>query len=66
MKTVGGLKCGDFICEYVGEVIDWPECSKRMAEAKSEGAASAAFYIMELQPGLLIDARSSPKTHSLT
>uniref|UniRef100_A0A061SJB3 Set domain protein 110 n=2 Tax=Tetraselmis sp. GSL018 TaxID=582737 RepID=A0A061SJB3_9CHLO len=57
VKTVDGLKKGEFICEYVGEVINWVECNKRIMEAKSIGSTGAAFYMMELQPGLVIDAR---------
>jgi len=48
------LKKGDFICEYVGEVINWQECAKRLNESTLVGDA---FYLMLLKPGFIIDAR---------
>ena len=39
-----------------GEVITMPECHRRMREAKQAGEPH--FYMMELAPGLIIDARA--------
>lgn len=38
-----------------GEVVDDQECRRRMAQAKDNGQKD--FYMMELAPGLIIDAR---------
>lgn len=38
-----------------GEVVDDIECKRRMAAAKEAGQRH--FYMMELAPGLIIDAR---------
>lgn len=38
-----------------GEVISTVECARRMREAKESGEPH--FYMMEMAPGLLIDAR---------
>ena len=40
----------------VGEVIEDHECRRRMAQAKENGQQH--FYMMELAPGLIIDARN--------
>ncbi len=45
---------GTFIVEYAGEVVEEPECRARMAAAKAAGQPH--FYMMELAPGLIIDA----------
>ncbi|KAK9830440.1 hypothetical protein WJX72_011758 [[Myrmecia] bisecta] len=44
-----------FIVEYAGEIISEVECQSRMAEAKAKGEPH--FYMMELGPSLIIDAR---------
>jgi len=46
---------GDFVVEYVGEIIDDAECERRMWEAKR--ANSHNFYMMELSSEKVIDAR---------
>mmetsp|Transcript_36976 Transcript_36976/g.93364 ORF Transcript_36976/g.93364 Transcript_36976/m.93364 type:complete len:1482 (-) Transcript_36976:452-4897(-) len=52
------IKRGTFIAEYVGEVINWGEVTRRLDSLRrSSGAASNGFYLMELEPGLYIDAR---------
>jgi hypothetical protein len=50
------LSRGAFICEYAGEVVEEAESRARMAAAKAAGQAH--FYMMELAPGLIIDARN--------
>eukprot|EP00049_Salpingoeca_infusionum_P009442 m.158064 g.158064 ORF g.158064 m.158064 type:complete len:1255 (-) comp14337_c0_seq15:406-4170(-) len=49
------VQAGDFIVEYVGEVIDSEECKSRLT--KEEKAASNSFYMLSLAPDLFIDAR---------
>ncbi len=39
-----------------GEVVDDAESKRRMAEAKASGDHN--FYMMEMGPGLIIDART--------
>jgi SET domain-containing protein len=50
------LASGDFVVEYCGEVIDELELQLRMEVAGL--LANPHYYIMELQPGLFIDARN--------
>eukprot|EP00193_Tetraselmis_chui_P000790 CAMPEP_0177759228 /NCGR_PEP_ID=MMETSP0491_2-20121128/4620_1 /TAXON_ID=63592 /ORGANISM="Tetraselmis chuii, Strain PLY429" /LENGTH=1426 /DNA_ID=CAMNT_0019275043 /DNA_START=230 /DNA_END=4510 /DNA_ORIENTATION=- len=58
VSSVAGLTRGTFICEYVGEVVDWQECTRRLDEGRqSENGSDVGHYIMELEPGLYIDAR---------
>jgi hypothetical protein len=45
---------GEFVVEYAGEVIDAPEMRRRMDAQRLSGQHH--FYIMELGPGLFIDA----------
>eukprot|EP00884_Botryococcus_braunii_P021638 jgi/Botrbrau1/8158/Bobra.357_2s0006.1 len=49
------IEKGSFIVEYAGEVIDIKECQARMRAANEAGEPH--FYMMELGPGLVIDAR---------
>ena len=49
------LPAGSFVAEYTGEVIDQEEMARRMEEARSQGLPH--FYMMEMSPGLIIDAR---------
>uniref|UniRef100_A0A7S0S5E0 Histone-lysine N-methyltransferase n=1 Tax=Chlamydomonas leiostraca TaxID=1034604 RepID=A0A7S0S5E0_9CHLO len=49
------VRSGQFLVEYVGEVIDERELAVRMEAAKAAG--EPCYYIMELAPGLYIDAR---------
>eukprot|EP00798_Chlamydomonas_sp_ICE-L_P026932 gene26932-4554_t len=46
---------GSFLIEYAGEVIDSVELERRMLDARVTGEPH--YYIMELEPGLFIDAR---------
>ena len=43
-------------CVLSGEVVDDAESKRRMAEAKASGEHN--FYMMEMAPGLIIDART--------
>ena len=44
-----------------GEVVDDAESKRRMAEAKASGEHN--FYMMEMAPGLIIDARTKWALH---
>ena len=46
---------GSFVVEYSGEVVDEHEMKARMEEAKQR--QEPHFYMMEMAPGLIIDAR---------
>jgi hypothetical protein len=52
--AAGPIAKGDFIIEYVGEVIDGKMCLKRFADWKELGISS--FYVMELSEDVNIDA----------
>ncbi|KAI3798563.1 hypothetical protein L1987_33840 [Smallanthus sonchifolius] len=66
MKIVQTEKCGlgvvaeeditqgEFLIEYVGEVIDDKECEKRLWEMKSQGKTN--FYLCEINRDMVIDA----------
>ena len=53
-KTIGSLEGAVMPC--AGEVVDDAESKRRMAEAKASGEHN--FYMMEMAPGLIIDART--------
>ena len=55
VRVTEGLGGGRFVVEYAGEVIDQAELSRRMDAARDSGQQH--FYIMEMSPGLFIDAR---------
>jgi len=48
------IAAGDFVLEYVGEVIDDDMCAARLAAHKRAGTAH--FHMMELAANLVIDA----------
>jgi hypothetical protein len=49
------IPAGQFIVEYVGEIIDEEEQDKRLEEAKVRGEAH--YYMMEIDANQIIDAR---------
>jgi len=46
---------GDFIVEYMGEIVDEEECSRRLLACKGKNEPN--FYLMEITPSQIIDAR---------
>jgi hypothetical protein len=56
VRSLQRVRRGSYLLEYAGEVIDDKELAKRMEAAKAAG--EPCYYIMELGPGLFIDARS--------
>lgn len=48
------IQKGQFVVEYTGEVVNETERLARMVKARNSGELH--FYIMELSPGLYIDA----------
>jgi hypothetical protein len=50
------VKAGDFIIEYVGEVVGADECRKRIVECEKAGTPS--FYILSLGSNTFVDARN--------
>ncbi|RLN67329.1 hypothetical protein BBP00_00001715 [Phytophthora kernoviae] len=49
------IRAGEFIIEYVGEVIDDEECERRMIKYRDNGEIN--FYMMELEKNIVIDAK---------
>ncbi|PSC72083.1 histone H3 Lys 36 methyltransferase ASH1 isoform A [Micractinium conductrix] len=56
VRAAGFIPKGSFVVEYAGEVVDDKECSRRAEEYKARNEPH--FYMMEMAPGLIIDARS--------
>lgn len=55
VRTKEKIKRGQFVVEYVGEIIDDAECERRMWEAKKVHERN--FYMMEISGNYVIDAR---------
>ncbi|KAJ8556630.1 hypothetical protein ON010_g9336 [Phytophthora cinnamomi] len=49
------INAGEFIIEYVGEVIDDSECERRLIQYRDNGEVN--FYMMELEKNIVIDAK---------
>ncbi|CAH0475850.1 unnamed protein product [Peronospora belbahrii] len=49
------IHAGEFIIEYIGEVIDDEECGRRMIKYMDNGEVN--FYLMELEKNTVIDAK---------
>ncbi|KAG3174813.1 hypothetical protein PI126_g132 [Phytophthora idaei] len=49
------INAGEFVIEYVGEVIDDKECERRMIKYRDNGEVN--FYMMELEKNIVIDAK---------
>ena len=54
LKAARPITAGEFVVEYVGEVIDEAMCRERLKRYHEEGKQS--FYILSLAKGLYIDA----------
>lgn len=55
MRAQQRVRRGQFLLEYVGEVIDDVDLANRMKAAQAAG--EPCYYIMELATGLYVDAR---------
>ncbi|XP_070820331.1 histone-lysine N-methyltransferase NSD3 isoform X3 [Chaetodon trifascialis] len=60
LRTSQALRKGDFVCEYVGEVIDSEECQQRIKRAHENHVTN--FYMLTLTKDRVIDA--GPKGNS--
>ncbi|XP_044050985.1 histone-lysine N-methyltransferase NSD3 isoform X7 [Siniperca chuatsi] len=60
LRTNQALRKGDFVCEYVGEVIDSEECQQRIKRAHENHVTN--FYMLTLTKDRVIDA--GPKGNS--
>ncbi|XP_049906747.1 histone-lysine N-methyltransferase NSD3 isoform X3 [Epinephelus moara] len=60
LRTNQGLRKGDFVTEYVGEVIDSEECQQRIKRAHENHVTN--FYMLTLTKDRVIDA--GPKGNS--
>ncbi len=54
LRTNSDLRPGDFIFEYIGEVINEPQFRRRMVQYDEEGIKH--FYFMSLSKGEFVDA----------
>lgn len=54
LKAATDLNVGDFVIEYVGEVLDEAMCRERLKKAHSQNNNN--FYMLTLDAGLVIDA----------
>lgn len=54
LRTTQDIKKGDFVIEYVGELIDEAECSRRMEEKMDRG--DTTFYFLTIDKERIIDA----------
>jgi hypothetical protein len=57
LVTVNGVKKGDLVQEYVGEVIDEEEMETRLQQWARDHPNDPNFYVMKLDTGWYIDAR---------
>ena len=55
--TVDGVKTGDLVQEYAGEIIDEETKEERLKAWARDHPNDPNFYIMSLQPGWYVDAR---------
>ena len=58
LVTVNGVKKGELVQEYVGEVIDEEEKKTRLREWDRDHPDDSNFYLMALDSGWYIDARN--------
>ena len=54
LKAAANLSLGDFVIEYVGEVLDKTMCKERLKKAHALNTNN--FYMLTLDAGLVIDA----------
>lgn len=54
LKATADLSTGDFVIEYVGEVLDDAMCQERLMKAHAQ--SNNNFYMLTLDSGLVIDA----------
>jgi len=57
LVSINGIKKGELVQEYMGEVIDEATKEKRLVEWSKEHPSDPNFYIMQLESGWYIDAR---------
>ena len=55
--AVNGVKRGDLVQEYAGEIIDDKEKEERLKAWSRDHPNDPNFYVMHLEPGWYIDAR---------
>ena len=54
LKATHDVKAGDFVVEYVGEILDTTMCRERLKKAHETNTSN--FYMLTLDAGLVIDA----------
>mmetsp|Transcript_38508 Transcript_38508/g.81016 ORF Transcript_38508/g.81016 Transcript_38508/m.81016 type:complete len:1036 (-) Transcript_38508:287-3394(-) len=55
--TINGVKKGDLVQEYAGEIIDAKTKEERLKSWSTDHPNDPNFYVMHLEPGWYIDAR---------
>ena len=56
LKIMEDCKAGEFVTEYIGEIIDRAQFKKRLWEYYHEGKVKGNFYMMEVNANCIIDA----------
>lgn len=54
LRTTKRIPKGDFVCEYVGEIIDKAECERRLKAVQRRGDSD--YYMMEISSDHVLDA----------
>jgi SET domain/PWWP domain/AWS domain len=54
LRTVKPIARGDFVVEYVGEIIDKEECERRLKSVQK--SSDAEYYMMEINSDHVLDA----------
>lgn len=54
LRTAENIRKGDFVIEYVGEMIDKSECERRLKAVQRRGDSS--YFLMEITPDRFLDA----------
>ena len=54
LKSHHDIAAGDFVIEYVGEILDTDMCKERLRKYHESNTTN--FYMLTLEPGLVIDA----------
>lgn len=55
LRTFDYIRKGEFVCEYVGEIIDKAECERRLKAIERRVGASE-YYMMEISSDHVLDA----------
>lgn len=54
LRTLKPIPKGEFVCEYVGEIVDKAECARRLKSLQRRGESD--YYMMEISSDHVLDA----------